>query len=459
MARSLLSQLEQLAGSATYDDVVAGLNTGSVAEPADSTISGSVEYDLNLLRSHLREIKNLSSDWYANLPTYTAAVDGSTISASLSNIVTTASGYGDGNLLDAKSVLLPVDADNSGVGFSITATDTGFLYTTSTQYASTTDRRGLPIFASTTPYYDEGAGDSVVRIDLLDLSTGNEFNGSNGEVVFGKFHDGADNGGAGDGVDAWVEFYTVSGAYTWAGGDPSDVTVVYPQRKIMSEMSEEEWFRTDFVSGFEGDVELIEDIENLWNFTGAGDGITDPTWDNTGANYPLQANPTDLEAAINDINDEVGDRDYTVGNYYPLLSDGATVSTSLEELNLAIGDRDYTDGLYLTDGESITASLEALNVQLATISGAAAGAEKYVYTQSPLHPKDTVLALPYSLTYTPNSSDTQPGKNMDVYVDGQLLAADYATLGNNDYDETTTSGITPHFNIRNGANITYVIRF
>jgi hypothetical protein len=454
MARSLLSQLEQLAGSATYDDLVAGLNTGAVAEPVDSTISGSVQYDLNLLRSHLREIKNLSSDWYAGLPTYAAAVDGSTVSGSLYALATPT--HGTGNVLDAKSVLLPIDADNSGAGFAISTSVSGFLYTTSTLYAATTDRRGLPIFASTTPYYDEGAGDAIVRIDLLDLSTGNEFNGSNGEVVFGKFHDGADNGGAGDGVDAWVEFYTVSGTYTWAGGDPSDISMVYPQRKIMSEMDEEDWFRTDFVSGFEGDVELIEDIENLWNFTGAGNGVTDPTWTNTTAYYLLDANPTDLEAAINDVNDGVGDRDYTVGNYYPLLSDGASVSTSLEELNLAIGDRDYTDGLFLTDGQTITASLEALNVQLATVSGVAG--EKYVYTQSPLHSKDTLLALPYSLIYTPNSSDTQPGNNMDVYVDGQLLAADYATLGNNDYEETTTSGITPHFNIRNGANITYVIR-
>ena len=454
MARSLLSQLEQLAGSATYDDLVAGLNTGAVAEPVDSTISGSVQYDLNLLRSHLREIKNLSTDWYAGLPTYAAAVDGSTVSGSLYALATPT--HGAGNVLDAKSVLLPIDADNSGAGFAISTSVSGFLYTTSTQYAATTDRRGLPIFASTTPYYDEGAGDAIVRIDLLDLSTGNEFNGSNGEVVFGKFHDGADNGGPGDGVDAWVEFYTVSGAYTWAGGDPSNISMVYPQRKIMSEMDEEDWFRTDFVSGFEGDVELVEDIENIWNFIGAGDGITDPTWTNTTAYYLLDANPTDLEAAINDVNDGVGDRDYTVGNYYPLLSDGATVSTSLEELNLAIGDRDYTDGLYLTDGQSITDSLEALNVQLATVSGV--GGEKYVTTLGTAHSKDTVLGLPYSLTYTPYASDTQPGRYMDVYVDGQLLAADYSTLGNNDYDETTTSGITPHFNIRNGANVTYVIR-
>jgi hypothetical protein len=95
---------------------------------------------------------------------------------------------------------------------------------------------------------------------------------------------------------------------------------------------------------------------------------------------------------------------------------------------------------------------------MATISGAALGPEKYVETLSSAITKDTLHGLPYGITYVPNSSDSQPGQNMDVYVDGQLLAADFATLGNNDYAETSASGITPHFTVRNGANITYVVR-
>ena len=461
MARSLLSQLEQIAGSLNYNDLVADIHNGAVAEPSDSTVSGSVEYDLNIVRSLVREVKHIGSDWYAALPTYTAAVDGSTIDASLSNIVTTASGFGDGNLLDAKSVLMPVDDNNSGAGFTVSGTSTGFLFSTGTQYASTTDRRGLPIFASTTPYYDEGEPDNIVRIDLLDLSTGNEFNGSNGEVVFGKFHDGADNGGTGDGVDAWVEFYTASGTYTWDGNDPSDITLVYPQRKIMSEMEEWEWFRTDFVSGFEGDVELIEDIENLWSFTGAGDNITSPTWNNTTAYYLLDGNPSDLEAAINDINDGVGDLDFTTGNYYAIQADGQTITQTLEDLNLAIGDRDYTEENYVTDGESVTSSIDELDMALwdlaTTVSGITA-VNKYVYTTPGAISPETAITLPYSLSYTPNASDQQPGQNMDIYVDGQLLAADYNTLGDNDYEETDGNTWTPHFAIRNNANITYVIR-
>ena len=424
MSRSLLSQLEQIAGSLTYNDLVDGFHTGAVAEPPDSTISGSLEYDLNLVRAHIREIKDYGGDWFAGLSTYTAAFDGSTVSGSLANIVTPT--HGTGNVLDAKSVIMPVDDDNSGSGFTTATGTTGFLLTVSTQYADAADRRGLPIYASTGTYYDEGGSDNIVRIDLLDTSTGNEFVDSSGNVIFARFHDGADNGGSGDGVDAWVAYYTVSGAYTWTAGDPSSISIVYPQRKIMSEMNEWEWFRTDFVSGFEGDVELIEDIENLWSFTGSGDGITSPTWTNTTAYYLLDGNPSDLEAAINDIND-------------------------------GVGDRDYTSEYYVTDGQSITASIDALDQAIYTITSSGIG-EKYVYSTSSAITAGTPITLPYSITYTPNSSDTQPGANMDIYVDGQLLAADYATLGLNDYAETSSNQWTPHFTIRAGANITYVVR-
>ena len=462
MARSLLSQLEQIAGSLNYNDLVADIHTGAVAEPSDSTISGSIEYDLNIVRSLVREVKHIGSDWYAALPTYTAAVDGSTIDASLSNIVTTASGFGDGNLLDAKSIILPIEDDNTGVGFTVSGTQTGFLLSTATQYAATTDRRGLPIYASTTPYYDEGGSDNVVRIDMVDSATKAEFLGSNGQVVFARFHDGADNGGAGDGTDAWVQFYTSSGTYSWDGADPAAVDIIYPQRKILSEMEEWEWLRTDFVSSWEGDVELIEDIYNLWLFTGAGDGITSPTWNNTTAYYLLDGNPSDLEAGINDINDGVGDRDFTTGNYYAIQADGQTITQTLEDLNLAIGDRDYTEENYVTDGQTVTASIDELDMALwdleITVSGIASGGQKYVYTMTGATSPETAITLPYTLSYTPFASDQQPGKNMDIYVDGQLLTADYNTLGDNDYEETSTLTWTPHFAIRNNANITYVIR-
>lgn len=455
--RSLLSQLEQIAGSFQYNDIVADINTGVVSEPADSTVSGSLEYDLNILRSHLRQVKDWDSDWYGAIPTYVLAVDGTTVSGSLKELSNPS--HGTGNVLDAKSIIIPVEYPSSVGSVAVSPTASGVLVTTSTQYATSSDRRGLPIYSSATgTYYDEGGNDRVVRVDILDASNDQEFTGSNGEVVFGRLWDGLDAGGTGDGTDVFVHFYTVSGTYSWDAGDPSDIRIVYPQRKILSEMDEWDWLRTDFISSWEGDVELVEDISNLWSFTGSGDGVTDPTWTNTTTYYLLDGNPTDLETAINDINDGVGDRDYTDGL---VLTDDQTITASLDALNVAIGDRNYTEENYVTDGESLTSSIDSLDQALwdlyTTVSGISSGGEKYVYTTSSVITKDTLWPLPYGITYTQYSSDTQPGRYMDVYVDGQLLAADYATLGDNDYEETTTSGITFHFAVRANANIILVV--
>jgi len=456
--RSLLSQLEQIAGSYQFNDLVGDINSGSVSEPADSTVSGSLEYDLNIVRSHLRQVKDFGSDWFDPLATYALAVDGTTVSGSLKEL--SSPSHGTGNVLDAKSIIIPVEYPSGGASVAVSTTDSGTLMTVSTQYAVDADRRGLPIYYSATgTYYDEGGADRVVRVDLLDASNDQEFVGSNGEVVYGKLWDGIDGGGVGDGTDAFLHFYTVSGTYTWDAGDPSDIKIIYPQRKILSEMDEWEWLRTDFVSSWEGDVELVEDIYNLWLFTGAGDGVTAPTWTNTTAYYLLDGNPSDLEAGINDINDGVGNRDYTDGL---VLTDNQTISASLDLLNVAIGDRDYTEENYVTDGETVTSSIDALDMALwdleTTVSGIASGGQKYVYTMTSATTAETPITLPYVLSYTPFASDQQPGKNMDIYVDGQLIAADYNTLGDNDYEETSTLTWTPHFAIRNKANITYVIR-
>jgi hypothetical protein len=213
----------------------------------------------------------------------------------------------------------------------------------------------------------------------------------------------------------------------------SNVKFVYPQRKVMSEMNEYDWMRTDFISSWEGDVELSEDISNLWSFTGASDGDTSPQpWTNTTANYLLASDPTDLKTAIDLINDGVGDMSFTEDNY-------------------------------LTDGSSVTSALDTLDQQLKDIeeSVSASSGEKYIESVSGAITANVEHSLPYSITYTPNSTAGQEGKNMDVYVDGQLLAADTGAAGANadrDYGETTASGITFRFNIQIGRNITYVVR-
>jgi hypothetical protein len=87
--------------------------------------------------------------------------------------------------------------------------------------------------------------------------------------------------------------------------------------------------------------------------------------------------------------------------------------------------------------------------------------EKYVEFASSAITKNVEHPLPNSLTYTPDSTAGQEGSNMDIFINGQLLAADTGVNGINadrDYGETSVSGITFRLNIPEGSNIVYVIR-
>jgi len=432
MARSLLRQLEQIRRAATYDDTIASVNTSAVAEP---TVSGSLEDDTNVFRTLLKQVKG-GTYWYDDPgmyfdPTNTTSGSSDTKQMSLDNI--------KGNTLDSKTIIVAVSDDNSGSGYTVSGTTTGVLITpVSAAYADPIDRQGLPIFASTAnngSYWDEGGSDNVCRIDVVNSATDGEIEDGSGNIIYAKFHDGADFSGTGEGTDAYVKFYANGSVIdlSTAVGSPTNVTFVYPYRRRMSDMAEYEWLRTDFISSWEGDLELIEDISNLWSYTGATDNDGSPQpWSNTSASYLLNSDPSDLQSAVDLINTGVGDRLYTEDNY-------------------------------LTDGETITASLDALDEALQDVADSvtAGVGEKYVESLSGLVTKNTLHDLPGNLSYTPDSTAGREGQNMDVYVDGQLLAADTGAAGANadrDYGETTVSGITFRFDLQIGRNITYVVR-
>jgi len=427
MARSLLRQLEQIRWSYDYDDNVAGANTSSVAEP---TTSGSLEEDANVLRTMLRQVKG-DTDWFTAPRTYfdpTSTTSGSTENKTL-NLVNI-----QNHTLDAKTIIVAVSNDNSGNGWSVSANDAGeLLGSITTRYATNNNRMGLPIYApgsytgsDASGIYDENGADNVCRVDIVNMDTDAEIVDSNGYTIYGKLYNGADYAGTGNGTDVYVKYWANDAVATMASG-VSSVVFIYPQRKRLTDMAEYEWLRTDFISSWEGDVELIEDIYNLWSYTGASNDVTDPTWDNTAASYILQSDPDDLTTAINLLNTEIGDRVYT--------------------------------GTYITSGDTITDSLEDLDVALAAMN--AASVNKYAEEVSTLISKNVVHGLPGSLTYTPDDTSGEEGSNMDVYVDGQLLSADTGTNGVNadrDYSESTASGIAFRFDIQVGRNITYMIR-
>jgi hypothetical protein len=423
MARSLLRQLEQIRRSATYDDAVSGINTSAVAEP---TVSGSLEDDMNVVRSLMKQVKG-TTNWYDDLGTYwdptaTDSGNGTTKQMDLNNIM--------GKTTDAQTVLIAVREDNSG-SFHAVSSGTASIddVAITTQYATNADRTGLPIYNDGTV----GSTDMrVCRVDVIDANTDVEFEDGSGNTVFALLT----AGGTGSGTDVSFDFYVNDSSptpYTFDGSEGvSNVYFIYPQRKVMADVAEYEWMRTDFVSSWEGDVELVEDISNLWSFTGAGDNITSPTWTNTTGNYPLSGDPSDLEAAINALNDAIDNMTFTEDNY---IADGDTVADALDKLDQALKDVE----------ESVTAGV----------------ADKYVESISSGFSAGTLHSLPYSITYTPDSTAGQEGSNMDVFVDGQLLAASTGAAGANadrDYQETTASGITFHFDIQVGRNITYMVR-
>ena len=432
MARSLLRQLEQIRRAATYDDQVTDVNLSVVAEP---TISGSLEEDTNVLRTIIRQMKG-TTNWYDSLGKYFDPSD-----TDVSNTENKDLNFNNikNNTLDAKTIVIAVTDDNSGSGYSITASGTGVMLSpVTTNYADVADRRGLPIFASTAnngSYFDEGGDDNVCRIDVVNSSNDGEFVTTDGEIVYAKFHDGADFGGTGEGSDVYARFYANNTPIDFTSVSGVDnVYFVYPVRKKLSDMEEHEWLRTDFISSWEGDYELIEDISDLWSFAGSANNIdsTTGTWTNTTSSYLLESDPSNLKAAIDLINTGVGSRLFSEGNY-------------------------------LTSGSTITAALDTLDQELKDLvdSVEAGVGEKYVESVGTAITKNTPHTLPYSLEYTPENTAGREGKNMDIYVDGQLLAADTGANGANadrDYGETSGTQITFRFDIQVGRNITYIVR-
>ena len=432
LQRSLLTQLEQIRWSAEYSDTIASVNTPSVAEPETPTTSGLakdvLEHDMNVFRTLIKQIKG-TTDWFEDVGTYTDPAN-TAVPKQL-----TLSGI-SGHTLDSKTILISIEADNADAGFTVASGSTGVLITpTDARYADPVDRRGLPIFASTKTagtYQDIGGIDEVCSIDVIDRVTGVEFKNSSGYVVYGKFHDGSDNSGTGEGTDVFVKFYANNAPYTLTASDPTNIMFVYPFRKVLSSMLEYEWARTDFIDSWEGDAELMADISNLWAFTGAANNTSTPTWDHAGGTYAV-ASGSALQSAINQLNNTIGNTSYSGTNYITALED---ISISLTKLDSAI-----------------------YGVSNAALAGTG---EKYIEDVSSDIVAGTTHYLPYPLTYTPYTTTSgMSGRNMDVYIDGQLLVSSNGSNGvseDMDYSEVSISGIVFHRDVSRHSNIVYFIR-
>jgi len=455
-----------------YDDNIADANTVDVAEPTTTGVdpdykadeydyTDTLQHDLNVLRTMLKQVKG-GSDWYEDLGTY---FDPTTTDSGSSNTKDLNLENLSGQTLDAHTIILAVSADNSGSGFTVSGTDEGFLFTPiDSRYADWVDRRGLPIFQSSAnsgDFVDEGGSDDVCAIDLIDLSTGSEFKDVSDDIIYAKFHDGEDHSGTGEDTDVYVKFYTEAGPYTWTGSDPTEIMMVYPFRRVLSEMEEYEWHRTDFVNGFEGDAEIVDDVSNLWDYTGASNHETDPVWDNVSDEYVIVSGTGDQETAINALNTAIGARSYGQpglildenGNSFEINDDGDL---------LLLGEGDGTGG-YIIDGDEIANSIDDLDIALGALSDTL---DSLLGTKITEEVSGDITAgvehiLPDSNVYTPYDTSGQEGKNMEVWLDGQLLSASTGVGGVNDdrdYAETSVSGITFSEDVYQYSNIIYYIK-
>jgi hypothetical protein len=324
----------------------------------------NLEDDLNYTRTQLREILGAgASDWFSDIPTYTNPKDtGTPKRADLSTIA--------GKTTDAVLRLYPKEA----AGQSVSAGNT--------------------------------------EISIADT------------VIFGRLIKGTEL------TNVKVKFFKgdpLSGsasAFTWTAAEPTVIDVVYAQRFTVFDLPEDIG-RKRFRVGLEADAELVNDLTRIKGFAGSDEDDLRPTWTNTAGFFPLDADPDNLESGINDINDAIGDRQYSA-NANLVIDDGETVTASLEKLAGSLAD---------TNVEKIT------EIITSTIA------------------KETAHTLPGSKTYVPDTGGN--GQHMDIILNQGFLTADKLTQ-TADYDETSATTVTFHGNINASAArpavLTYLIR-
>lgn len=353
--------------------------------------------DLNFERTDRAAIKGVAYD--QPIPNYfRPTATGTPIAKSLTNLVSL-----DSKLLNNNRIFYSASVATTNT--KITLSSAGNL-----KHASTTDLTGVPCF-DVAPYV--GAFTScyafltdTAQNDQMLVQAGPQL----GQLIFGVTNNGAST--SPNSVE--VIFYSVpiggnpvtsSTLYTWEAGQPTTINVTY---------------------GFGERVDLLD--VNALRTTQGLNVVSDG----------------DLRQDINDIQDVIGMADgdtfltglTNTGNFFPFvnLPDASpSVTEALNTLNAQIGDRNYT-GPYLTDGQTITASLQAL-------SNAVSGANvvRYIERLAADVNANTSHLLPGGATYVLDG--TNNGMGLTVYTRG-LLRDPGTVVNGDDYAETDTTHVT-----------------
>jgi hypothetical protein len=249
-----------------------------------------------------------------------------------------------------------------------------------------------------------GTADAGFRIFARSLG-GGAVDGDSYEAHFRKVAQGAALSG--------------SAAYTWEKLLPTSVNVFYGFRERLDLMSENALRRT-LVNGIVGDAGVAQDISDIRSLLGVSDG------------------DDFLEGLTN------------TSNFYVFsgLDQNPSVTEVLNKINQQIGIRDYT-GPYLTDGETITASLQALSSAISSAS-----VTRVIERLAAQISAGTAHTLPGGNTYLLDG--TNNGVGLWVFWRGLLRDPGPSTSGN-DYTETSTTSITAFQKINSGDHINYFI--
>lgn len=376
----------------------------------------SLEDNVNFTITDRAAIKGVA--FTAAIPTYERpSAVGTNVPANLANIA--------GKTLDAHAKVFT----RAFLAGTIAATDTFDTITSggNLKHADAVDRTGVPIFDGA----DAGAHEATY-VEIINPQTGEALEvlagGNQGQRIFGRTRAGAST--SPNSVE--IEFRSValgaalstSAAYTWEAGQPTTVDYYYGFRSRLDQIGDTD-FRHTLVNGLVGDADARQDLEDI------RDVISDALADEATSLTGLLTN-TGIEFVFSDLPDAT-----------------PSVVEALNTLNAQIGDRTYT-GPYLSSGQTIAASLQALSVALA-----AAAVVRTIERLSSAIDANTAHTLPGGISYTVDG--TNNGINMYVYWRKQLRDPGPAATASNDYEETSTTQITPYTRINANDSVNYFI--
>ncbi len=398
----------------------AGVLEGSVLT-LEERLPYSLQDDLDFTRTDRQAIKGVPYD--APVPTYQRPTDlGTDVAASLANIA--------GKTTDARGFIVT----RAFRGQSVTATSTQVVLSSAgnLKHSDATDKTGIPCF-------DLGlyANDPVAcYVEVQNSEDGTSFvvqlGPRKGEKIYGLTYAGAAS--SPDAVE--VRFFSVplggdlvsqSTPYVWEATQPATIDLFYGFYSRLDQLDDSA-FRTVRTLGVTESGDLRQDINDLQSVLGSEDKATslEGLLTNTGPNFAFSG-----------------------------LRVAPTVVEALNILNAQIGDQSYA-GSYLSSGQSVAGSLQALSNSLQSLTQAftLAGLIRVIERVTAPIEAHTPHTLPGGLAYVQDAQNN--GNNLWVFWRG-LLKNPGAILDGNDYEETNATTITPYATINAGDHIVYFV--